>query len=113
MTYHEWIKENVTETYGTCCEVTERMQEAFPELRRVRGHYHCWIWGIREHWWLMNGDEVVDPTVAQFPSNGEGRYEELPEDTPEPTGKCINCGEYCFDGEQVHDYCHDEFMGSL
>lgn len=36
-----WIAANVTETYGTCREVTERMAAAFPELGRVRGHYYC------------------------------------------------------------------------
>jgi len=109
--YQEWIKENVPK--GTCCEITKAMQVVFPELRRVRGHYHCWIWGKREHWWLMNGDEVIDPTKDQFPSRGEGTYVELPKGMPEPTGMCPNCGEYCYNGEQVHAHCFHEFMRSL
>lgn len=32
-----WIADNVTDTYGTCSEVTLAMQVVFPELRRVRG----------------------------------------------------------------------------
>jgi hypothetical protein len=113
MTYAEWIKENVPETRGTCREVTRDMLKAFPHLRRVRGHYHCWIWGEREHWWLVNGGEIIDPTVDQFPSRGQGTYVELPEDAQTPTGRCPNCGDYCFDGEQVHEHCHDEFLRSL
>ena len=112
MTYAEWI-DQVTDVYGTCREVTREMQKAFPELKLVRGHYCCWVLGKREHWWLVDGYKIVDPTAAQFPSKGEGRYEELPEDTQTPSGMCPNCGEYCYDGEQVHDHCHDEFMRSL
>lgn len=113
MTYAEWIKENVPETYGSCREATRDMLKAFPHLRRVRGHYYCWVWGKRKHWWLMDGDTILDPTASQFPSKGEGRYEELPPDTPEPTGMCPNCGEYCYNGEQVHDHCYSEFVRSL
>ena len=112
MTYQEWINQ-VTDVTGTCREVTKMMAKEFPELRRVRGCYFCWTWGEREHWWLMDGDEVIDPTKDQFPSKGTGTYEEWPEGTPEPTGKCPNCGEYCYDGEQVHNHCHDEFVRSL
>ena len=112
MTYQDWI-DQVPETYGTCEEVTKEMQKEFPELRRVRGHYFCWTWGEREHWWLVDeiNDCIIDPTKDQFPSKGTGTYEEW--NGPEPTGKCPNCGEYCYDGEQVHEYCHDEFMRSL
>lgn len=51
MTYQEWI-DQVPETYGTCRTVTKRMVEEFPELRRVRGHYYCWIWanGLTGGW---------------------------------------------------------------
>lgn len=110
MTYQEWI-DQLDDVTGKCEEITAAMAEAFPELRRVRGHYHCWIWGKREHWWLMDGDEVVDPTAAQFPSKGEGSYVEW--EGEEPTGMCPNCGEYCYDNEQVHEHCHDEFVRSL
>lgn len=110
--YQLWIDQNVKDGTGGCKEVTEAMVKEFPELHRVRGHYHCWIWGKREHWWLTTSDGVViDPTAAQFPSRGEGRYVEF--DGPEPTGKCPNCGEYCYDGEQVHDECHNAFVRSL
>jgi len=109
--YQHWIDQNV-DVAGRCKEITEAMVKEFPELRRVRGHYYCWIWGEREHWWLVTSDgEVIDPTAAQFPSKGEGRYVEF--DGQEPTGMCPNCGEYCYNGEQVHNHCYDEFMRSL
>lgn len=110
MVYQEWI-DQLGDTYGTCHEVTKEMAKEFPELQRVRGHYFCWVWGEREHWWLTNGDEVIDPTASQFPSKGGGEYEEW--EGPEPTGMCPNCGEYCYNHEQVHEHCHDEFVRSL
>ncbi len=114
MTYQEWI-DQVDETCGTCKTVTKKMAEEFPELRRVRGHYHCWIWGKRAHWWLIEpGDEVIDPTADQFPSKGQERYEEWDEGQPEPTGKCLNCGEYCYNGDQVcSERCHVDFLAHL
>ena len=95
--YKDWIADNVADTYGTCAEITLAMQGAFPKLSRVRGHYYCHTWGERAHWWLMDGDKVVDPTASQFPSKGTGHYEEWVDGTPEPTGLCPNCGEYVYD----------------
>lgn len=97
MKYHEWISKNVPYAYGTCKEVTERMQVAFPELARVRGYYICAFWGKREHWWLKTNDgTIIDPTAAQFPTKGRGAYEELLPDAKEPTGKCPECGIYVY-----------------
>jgi predicted nucleic acid-binding Zn ribbon protein len=102
--YEEWIAAHfpsAESAYGKCAEATLEMQEAFPELERVRGHYHCPIWGQREHWWLWDGEKVIDPTAAQFPSKGTmGRYCALDEENPpqEPTGMCPNCGEMIYDG---------------
>lgn len=41
------------------------MVEAFPELKRVRGHYHCpWLSKAQPHWWCVDPDgNIVDPTV--------------------------------------------------
>jgi hypothetical protein len=114
MTYAEWMEKNVTDPYGTCREVTREMVKAFPHLRRVRGHYHCFSWGDREHWWCEDEHgNVIDPTRKQFPSRGCGTYTEWDDSQAEPTGKCPNCGEYCYGGEQVHEHCHDEFLRSL
>ena len=110
--YLTWIAENVTKTYGKCAEVTAQMQSTFSELRRVRGHYYCLIWGEREHWWLVDPDgRIVDPTAQQFPSSGTGSYVEWDESQPEPTGRCPNCGGLCYDGDQVcSENCHVEYM---
>ena len=39
----------------------------------------------------------MDPTVAQFPSKGVGEYQGL-QDDERPTGKCMNCGAFVYDG---------------
>ena len=96
-TYETWIAENVGETYGQCVEVTAAMAGAFPELRRVRGHYVCPWWGTRAHWWLVtDAGDIVDPTAAQFPSKGMGEYVPWREGDEEPTGKCLNCAGECY-----------------
>jgi hypothetical protein len=43
--YDNWITLHVSKAYGACAEVTLSMQECFPELTRVRGHYYCIVWG--------------------------------------------------------------------
>ena len=113
--YKLWIKENVSVAYGKCSKVTEMMVVEFPELKRVRGYYHCPIWGKREHWWLVDTEgEIVDPTVSQFPSGGFGEYEPWIEGSPEPTGMCPNCGEVCYNGDGVcSEKCHQEYMAYL
>ena len=99
--YADWISANVKgDGYGKCHLATLAMVEAFPELQRVRGHYFCWTWGVREHWWCVAPDgSIVDPTIAQFPSKGAGEYEPWIEGTKEPTGRCPECGGYCYDGQ--------------
>ena len=97
--YKNWIEANVKKVYGQCKDVTKDMAKAFPELKRVRGFYHCsWLSKKREHWWLVDKDKnIIDPTVRQFLSGGVGEYEEWIEGSKEPTGKCMNCGAYCYD----------------
>lgn len=88
--------------YGQCAEITQLMITDFPELRRVRGHYYCSMWGKRSHWWCVAPDgSVVDPTAIQFPSRGAGEYVPHEEGSPEPTGKCPNCGGYCYEGRDL------------
>ena len=114
MTYNEWITINVIDPVGTCKETTLAMQEAFPELTRVRGHYYCPAWGEREHWWLVDPEgDIVDPTKAQFPSH-HGVYVPWDEDAEEPSGICLNCGEYVYDdGSFCKDSCRRAFMADL
>lgn len=101
--YDQWIQENVKDDgYGQCKEITAKMAEAFPELTRVRGHYYCSWWGERAHWWLRNNEGIIDPTSAQFPSRGTGKYVEWIEGTPEPIGRCRECGEESF---YEKDFC--------
>lgn len=115
--YHVWIEENYPgeSGYGKCAEATERMVVEFPELRRVRGHYFCSAWLWREHWWCVAADgAVVDPTAGQFPSRGVGEYREWDESKPEPTGRCPNCGKYCYDGRTCcSDRCTTEYQAYI
>lgn len=110
--YESWIAEHYPtreSAYGRCADATEAMQRAFPELRRVRGHFICAAWGERQHWWLVTADgTIVDPTLAQFPS--VGFYVPWAEGAMEPTGKCPNCGEFVYDsGTVCSDACADAY----
>ncbi len=103
--YREWIDANVPNHrlhYGKCKEVCGMMLESFPELTLVRGHYLCTIWGEREHWWLEDSDgRIIDPTSGQFPTQGRCEYVAWNEENAEPTGRCMNCGSYCYDSGNV------------
>ena len=98
--YAAWIATNVKgDGFGECAELTEQMAAAFPELRRVRGHYHDAFWGPRGHWWLVTPDgKIVDPTKAQFPDQG-GEYVPWNDGDQEPSGKCMECGSYTYNGD--------------
>lgn len=117
MRYELWIALldlNPETALGRCKEFAEDMQSEFPELRLVRGYYHDPQWGKREHWWLMLEDRIIDPTAIQFPSAGQGRYEELPEGEEEPTGKCLNCGEHTYGTSKFcSPRCEAQFRESL
>lgn len=113
MRYQEWIAANCPEPLGKCAEYTKAMLEAFPELRRVRGHYYDMMWGERGHWWLVDPDgNIVDPTAEQFPTKGGGHYEEWNESDTEPTGRCMNCGDLCYSPRfnACSDECDAELM---
>jgi hypothetical protein len=95
--YQKWIKSRVAKPLGRCKEVTLAMISEFPELNRVRGFYDCCIWGRREHWWLVDpNNEIIDPTVDQFPSKGISPYVPWDESKEEPTGRCLYCGDYAY-----------------
>lgn len=107
--YSEWIKSNVHDPKHKCREVTEEMQRAFPELRRVAGHYYS-IDGIHPHWWLTAPDgSIVDPTIAQF-ADQHGEYVEHDGDLP--IGRCANCGEYIYPGQDTvcSESCYHEYV---
>lgn len=118
--YLNWISSNIKtreDYWRTCEDVTLRMKEAFPELIRVRGHYHDIWFGPQPHWWLKTEDGlIVDPTCRQFSetqswdlSGHHSCYEELDENHV-PTGKCPNCGDYSYDGKFCcSEECHEEY----
>lgn len=73
---------------GKCREMSEALVREDPTLRLVRGHYFCPHFGEQAHWWCEKPDgTVVDPTAAQFPSNGSGMYVEF-----DGTVTCEVCG---------------------
>lgn len=114
--YKIWIAKNVPkECRNQCAKYTEQMDKAFPELTRVRGHYYCAFQGERQHWWLIDEEgEVVDPTASQFPSKGIGFYDIWDETQEEPTGKCPNCGDYCYKGRHVcSDSCEVSYIAYI
>lgn len=112
--YLQWIADNVgPDPHGQCKEITERMAVAFPDLRRVRGHYVCPLEGLQPHWWMITPDgAVLDPTKEQFASQGQGGYE--PHEGPEPTGTCLNCGALVY-GETsfCNSDCTNEFSSYI
>lgn len=62
--YAAWIAANVpANPYGLCHKTCLRMQAACPELKLVRGHYYCAVWGERSHWW--SGGVIRDITVRK------------------------------------------------
>lgn len=114
--YATWIRRNVTNPRGRCAEVTKEMQEAFPELIRVRGYCTCLFNGPRPHWWLKTAaGDIVDPTAAQFTLPTYPEYEELDENADEPTGMCLDCGSLVYNNNTFCDAICEaatrQFMG--
>lgn len=105
--YVTWMREHATgDLTGQCEMLTQRMIEAFPELTRMRGHVHLighHATGHPQgypHWWCVTDDgDILDPTAQQFPF--PLTYVPWDEAQPEPTGKCPNCGGYCFEGKYL------------
>lgn len=97
--YEKWInafqKEN-PKTRGLCTTATLSMVKKFPELTRVRGHVEdALCLKPIEHWWCVDSeDNIIDPTATQF--SVILSYTKRNENLREPTGKCPNCGNYCY-----------------
>jgi hypothetical protein len=80
--------ENYRKYRGKCREMSEELVLEDRSLRLVKGWYVCPIWGKQAHWWTVRQDgTIVDPTVAQFLSNGAGEYVEY-----DGTVECAQCG---------------------
>lgn len=107
---------------GRCGSASHEMRVEFPELRLVRGtvthkdqagsltseDLQELIMPDDGHIWLETPTgEVVDPTVKQFLRPETLFYIAFDESKADqlPTGKCPNCGDYCFNGR---DLCSDE-----
>lgn len=116
--YATWITFHVPpDPTGLCQQITAKMVAAFPELKRIRGHY-TWTGSTDRpwpHWWCVTDTgEIVDPTAAQWPDSGRGVYDPWDESQGEPTGKCPNCGGYCFNGDSVcSENCQREYVAYL
>jgi hypothetical protein len=63
--YAKWIAENrPADPWGKCEALTQLMATAFPELRRVRGHYVCPLQGRLPHWWMVGRCETPRKAAA-------------------------------------------------
>lgn len=97
---------------GKCKEMAEAVCAADPNLRLVRGFYHCPIWGKQPHWWAEKPDgTVIDPSVKQFPTNGQFvEYEEF-----DGNIQCEYCSKSVAENEAYrhaqHAYCSYECYG--
>lgn len=110
--YFDWIKNysKNNNIEGKCAEVTNLMMMKFPELKRIRGHIKCVVDNnLHSHWWLIDkNNNIIDPTEKQFIIITE--YLPHDESAPEPTGKCPNCGNYCYDYKHIcSDKCAHEY----
>lgn len=110
-------QENYRKYRGKCKEVSEALVAADPTLTLVRGYYHDPIWGKQPHWWCKKPDgTIVDETKLQFPSAGNGYYEEF-----DGWFECSECGkkireeEGNIEGNYIFcsTLCHGRFVGVL
>lgn len=73
--YKKWIDDHIPDkmsAYGNCHIFCNKMRREFPELILVRGWYKDPAYNKKQtHFWLETKDgEVVDPTIKQFPTQG-------------------------------------------
>ncbi len=118
MNYNDVVKEAESifgDPYGKCKEYVDFIAERINGLQKVRGFYHCPIWGKRQHWWLEDScGNILDPTVSQFPSGGMGEYEEYDYEIHKtPIGRCINCGELVFENKVGRDACDERCYSAI
>ncbi len=111
-TYEKWIENYIFlhEPRGKCAEATAEMIKEFPELKRVRGHVrHILGSKLSPHWWCIDTNGIIiDPTAVQFVAIIE--YIPHDETQSEPTGRCPNCGEYCYNYDfACSDKCAEQY----
>jgi len=120
--YNQWIYKHYptsVSAYRACEEATKLMAQQFPELKRIRG-----MIDVEEpydlpptrvpHWWLeTEHSDIVDPTAHQYPTKIL-KYIPWDESKGEPTGKCPNCGDFCFNNKTCcSDKCSKEYIQYL
>lgn len=109
------MEDNYSKYRGKCKEFVDEAIKKDPTLIAVRGYYYDTFWGKQEHWWCRREDGTIyDPTKLQFPTQGNGEYEEF-----DGYMKCSECGKvmkeedakfesnYCFCSTK----CHLIFVG--
>ena len=123
----DWIDSNLsrdpTDCQGRCREFSEALCCQFPELIMIRGHVK---WAFNEedrirypegypHWWCEDENGVVyDPTCPQFVLVTGLEYIPWDNSLDEPTGKCPNCGKYCYNGSYLCcSACEVEYMAYI
>lgn len=117
--YQEWISINFPTPQSArkmCSEATEKMIDEFPELVRVRGLAHVKEpYGLpptrTPHWWCKDKHgNIIDPTSHQYPTSIL-KYEPVDNSKGEPSGKCPNCGNLCYEGSYIcSDACEKEYI---
>ena len=115
--YQDWINSH----YPTfelaqlkCVEATKKMIKEFPELKLAKGAVrieepHGLPPTLTPHCWCLDENcDIIDPTVKQYFTKIL-EYTKYDDDNL-PTGKCPNCGEYCFNHTDLcSDKCEKEY----
>ena len=118
--YSKWIKENIPTAEEACDQCTfysKAMVMKFPELTLVAGYYQDNYDGNTRHWWCTDANgEIIDPTAKQFHPKATGIYNPLNGNQETPVGKCMNCGDLCYEstGGNINfcsDHCCTECFG--
>ena len=115
--YMEWIDNYEGDIYRKCKEVSEEMNNIFPELIICKGLVKIiengkWY----QHQWLKDfKGNIIDPTAKQWALIEE--YREVKENDLKPVGKCCNCGEWVF-GRFINslfcsDNCSKEYVNFI
>lgn len=96
---------------GICQSASKAMAAAFPDALRVAAglvyvHDKYGKERLLEHWWCEDAHGgIVDPTASQFGPMGIDEYMEIDlSDTCLPTGRCLYCGDPCFNHS---DHCSE------
>ena len=62
--YWIWMQANVPDNRETAASITLKMQQAFPELTRVRGRVSTASRDDYKHYWLESWGVIIDPQIG-------------------------------------------------